>query len=847
VTGAEIRRRFLAFFAAHDHLVIDSAPLVPADDPSTLFNSAGMQPLQPYYLGLRQPPAPRLASCQKCFRTGDLEEVGRTDRHHTFFEMLGNFAPTGAYFKETVIPLAWEFVTDPVRGLGLPKDRLRVTVHPTDEEARDIWARTTDLNPAWVYDNAENWWGLELGPCGPDSELWWDRGPQYGCGRPDCHPDHCDRFLEFWNLVFPQFDKQPDGSLPPLPRPAIDTGLGLERITSIVQRGDSNFDTDLFAPLLAFVREAAANVNKMSERVIADHVRAATFVIADGVVPATEGRGYVLRRVIRRAALHARRVGLSRPLAEAVPVVVAGMRDHYPYLAERERDAREAIAAEQAAFDRTLERGVELFNQLAERNPTEIPGADAFRLHDTFGFPLELTRELAEERGLTVDEAGFADAMAEQRARSRRSTDRRLTDLKGLPPSEFVGYGELRANATVSALRKDGVAVSEAREGDEVEVYLDRTPFYAESGGQIGDVGLLTGLDGEVLVEDTQRPLEGVITHLGRVRIGVVRVGDRVVAAVDAPRRRQIMRHHTATHLLNRALEEVLGRRGLQRGSWVGSDHTTFDFPLDRALTSEELERLADRVNAQVRAALPLNVRVLPYQEAVATGATHLFEEKYGDRVRVVCLGDWSCEFCGGTHVETTADVGLAVITSESSIGQGLRRIDLTVGESADRLVRRQMAVLAEVARELGAPSEQVRQRVADLRRSLRDAEREVERLRDEVRVARVRGGGGGTNGGPKRRPASVPLILEQVPAGDARDLRGWADRYLEALGGSGVVAVANESNFVIKVSRDLAARHPARDLVPLLGAGGGKDELAQGRLTKSVADAFNEVEASLQ
>jgi alanyl-tRNA synthetase len=843
VTGAEIRRRFLAFFAAHDHLVIDSAPLVPADDPSTLFNSAGMQPLQPYYLGLRQPPAPRLASSQKCFRTVDLENVGRTDRHHTFFEMLGNFTPTGAYFKEQAIPLAWEFVTDPERGLGLPKDRLRVTVHPTDEEARALWMSETDVNASWIYDNAENWWGLEVGPCGPDSELWWDRGPEYGCGQPDCYPDHCDRFLEFWNLVFPQFDKQPDGSLPPLPRPAIDTGMGLDRVASIVQGVESNFDTDLFAPLMAFVRESAENVTKTSERVIVDHVRAATFVIADGVLPATEGRGYVLRRVLRRAALHARRIGLSRPLVDAVPLVVDVMRDQYPYLVEREPDVHEVIAAEQEAFNRTLERGVELFGQLADRHGAEIPGADAFRLHDTFGFPLELTRELAAERGLTVDEDGFAAAMAEQRDRSRRSQGRRLTDLKGLPTSEFVGYSELRVDVTVVGLRRDGVEVERAREGDEVEVYLDRTPFYAESGGQVGDAGLVTGLDGEVLVEDTHRPVEGVVTHLGRVRIGTIHVGDTVVAAVDVPRRRQVMRHHTATHLLNRALEELLGRRNLQRGSWVGPDHTTFDFPLDRALTQQELERLADRVNAQVRAALPLSTRVLPYQEAVATGATHLFDEKYGDRVRVVCLGDWSCEFCGGTHVDTSADVGLALLTSESSIGSGLRRIDMTVGESADRLVRRQTVLLNDVARGLGVPADQVPARVGDLRRELREAQREIERLRDEVRVAHVRG----PNGGPRRRRASVPLILEKVPAGGRDDLRGWADRYLEALGGSGVVAVSDEANFVVKVSRDLSAAHSARELAHLLGRGGGSDEFAQGRLTKPVADAFNEVEASLQ
>jgi alanyl-tRNA synthetase len=844
VTGAEIRRRFLAHFEARDHLVLDSAPLIPADDPTTLFISAGMQPLQPYYLGLRPPPHPRLASCQKVFRTVDLDNVGRTDRHHTFFEMLGNFAPTGSYFKETAIPLAWEFVTDPERGLGLAPSRLRVTVHPTDEEARDVWRREIGVRADWIHDNPENWWGLEVGPCGPDSELWWDRGPEFGCGQPDCYPDHCDRFLEFWNLVFPQFDRQPDGALLPLPTgAAVDTGMGLERLASVLQDVPSNFDTDLLLPLVSFVRESGREVTRMSERVIADHVRAATFVIADGVRPANEGRGYVLRRVLRRAALHARRVGLSRPLAEAVPIVVAGMVGQYPYLAERERDIREAVAAEQEAFERTLERAMEVFEQLAARPGSEIAGADAFRLHDTFGMPLELTRELAEERGLTVDDAGFQAAMAEQRERSRRTTRRRLTDLKGLPQSAFAGYDELATEATVLALRRDGVEVPEAAEGDEVEVYLDRTPFYAESGGQVGDTGRVRGPDGEVAVDDTQRPLEGVIAHLGRVRIGRLRAGDRVTASVDAGRRRQVMRHHTATHLLNRALEELLGRRNLQRGSWVGPDHTTFDFPLDRPLSVEELDRLAARVNEQVRAALPLTARVLPYEEAVGTGATHLFEEKYGDQVRVVCFGDWTCEFCGGTHVASTADVGLAVITGESSIGQGVRRLDMTVGETAEALVRRRLGALDELARALGVPVEQVPGRVAELRRDLRESGRQVERLRDELRTARVQG----PDGGPRRRPARVPLILEQVPAGGQDDLRGYADRYLEVLGGRGVVAVANDANFVVKVSRDLAGELPARGLAPLLGRGGGSDQMAQGRLDRPAAEAFTEVEASLQ
>ncbi len=842
MTGPEIRQRFLQHFQRREHLILDSAPLVPADDPTTLFISAGMQPLQPYFKGLRPPPAPRLASCQKCFRTGDLEEVGRTDRHNTFFEMLGNFAPTGDYFKERAIPWAWELTTDRERGLGLPKDRLRVTTHPTDEEAREVWRRETDVRPDWVYENAENWWGLELGPCGPDSELWWDRGPEVGCGQPDCYPDHCERFLEFWNLVFPQFDKQPDGSLPPLPRPAIDTGMGLERISSILQGVPSVFETDLLTPLMDFVRESAQRRSQLSERVVADHIRGMTMVIGDGVLPGNEGRGYVLRRVIRRAALHARRLGMSRALPDGVHAVVELMRDRYPYLVDREDAIGAAVAAESEAFDRTLERGMELFEQIAARHG-EIPGDEAFRLHDTFGFPLELTRELAAERELPVDEAGFETAMQQQRTRSRGSIQQRWADLRSLPASEFTGYDELESEALVTGLRREGADVSQASEGDEVEVYLDRSPFYAESGGQVGDTGRLLGPDGEVQVDDTKRPYEGVIAHLGRVRIGRLELGDRVQARIDGGRRRQIMRHHTATHLLNKALEELTGERNLQRGSWVGPDHTTFDFASQRSLDEDDLARLNAQVNEQVRAALPLHARVLPYEEAVATGATHLFEEKYGDRVRVVCFGDWTCEFCGGTHVSNSADVGPALITSESSIGQGLRRIDMTVGEPAESLVRRRLGQLGALARSLGVPVDQAEARVAEIRRELKESERQLERLRDELRAAHLKG----AQGGPRRREASVPLALEEVPADGDHDLRGWADRFLEFLGGSGVVVVSSADNFVVKVSRDLAGQHPATGLVPLIGRGGGRPEMAQGKLTKPAPEAFDLVEAALK
>ncbi len=843
MTGSEIRRRFLLHFERRDHLVIPSASLIPVDDPTTLFNSAGMQPLQPFFQGLREPPAPRLASAQKCFRTADLEEVGRTDRHHTFFEMLGNFAPTGAYFKETAIPLAWELITDAEQGFGLPRTRLRVTTHPSDEQARELWRSETDLHPAWIYSNEDNWWGLELGPCGPDSEIWWDRGEGVGCGRPDCYPDHCERFLEFWNLVFPQFDRQPDGSLPALAAPAIDTGMGLERIASIVQGVGSVFETDLLAPIVEFVRQSAQNPGPGSERLIADHLRGMTFAIGDGVLPGNEGRGYVLRRLIRRAALHARRIGMAGPLGEGIRLVVGMYRDQYPYLAAREEPIRAAVAAESERFNRTLAQGMELFEAVAARHGAEIPGVEAFRLHDTFGFPLEMTRELAAEHGLAVDEAGFAAAMAGQRERSRSGGAQHWTDAGALPRSEFVGYSELELESVVVGLRRGGAAVEAASEGDEVEVYLERTPFYAESGGQVGDTGRLTGPAGEVTVEDTRRPFEGVVAHIGRVRVGGLRAGDRVHALSDAGRRRQVMRHHTATHLLNRALEEVLGTRNLQRGSWVGPDHTTFDFPLDRALSGAELERLEARVNEQVRAALPLRVRVMPHAEAVTTGATHLFEERYGEQVRVVCFGDWSCEFCGGTHAATTADVGPVRIASESSIGSGLRRLDLVAGEAAERLIRLRGSQMAELARAFGVAPEQVAGRVDGLRRELREAERRIETLQAELRSAHIQGAGGE----PRRREARVPLVLEQVAAAGAGELRPWADRYLEALGGSGVVAVSDGSAIVVKVSRDLACEVRAGDLVKLVGVGGGRPEMATGRLEAGADAAFAALEAHLK
>ena len=841
MTGNEIRKRFLEHFASREHKVLPSAPLVPKDDPSTLFISAGMQPLQPYYLGLSDPPAPRLASAQKCLRTGDIDEVGRTDRHNTFFEMLGNFTPTGAYFKETAIPLAWELVTG---GFQMPVERLRVTIHPSDDQALDIWVQTGVARDR-VTRLGDNWWGLGRGPCGPDSEIWWDRGKDVGCGRDDCVPDHCERFTEFWNLVFPQYDQRgdlsgppstaeaihrgiADGALVPLARPAIDTGMGLERISYILQGKTNLFETDLFEPLLELIRDQSQKPTTLSERIIADHIRAATFVIADGVLPSNEGRGYVLRRLIRRAAIHARRIGLNRPLTDVVIKVGAVMHDAYPDVQRRMPQIQSAVSDEIGRFSRTLEQGIDQFERVVAKNPKRIPGDEAFKLHDTFGFQLELTRELADERGIEVDDEGFKTAMAAQRERSRGAIKQMWTSVENLPRSEFTGYRELSTDSKIAALRKDGKPVESATEGDAVEVFVERSPFYAESGGQIGDTGTIATASGRVRVEDTQKPADRVIAHLGTVVTGEIRVGDTASAAVDSARRSEIARHHSATHLLHKALRETLGDQVVQKGSWVGPDHTTFDIPLSRAMTREEISNVNRRVMEKVREALPFQEEIKPYREAVAQGAMHLFEEKYGDTVRVVCFGDWTCELCGGTHVKNSADVGTALILSESSIGSGLRRIDMVVGTAADELVRRDRDLLTELARSFNVSPDQLPSRIEAVRGQLKEAERERERLR------RDRIGGDGLS----VKHGRVDYVTETVDASNVDELKSYADRFLERMK-SGIVTVTAGDKFVIKVSKDLTGQYDANRLKDLFGKGGGPAHLVTGTLTVPAHEAF--------
>ena len=852
MNGNEIRTRFLEHFASREHEVLESAPLVPRGDPSTLFISAGMQPLKPFFLGLSKPPAPRLASAQKCLRTGDIDEVGKTDRHHTFFEMLGNFAPTGDYFKETAIPLAWELV---IKVFDMPVDRLRVTIHPTDDDAHVIWMRQPGMRAEHITRLEDNWWGLGAGPCGPDSEIWWDRGKEVGCGREDCVPDHCDRFTEFWNLVFPQYDQRgpiegtsgaaitravADGSLVPLAKPAIDTGMGLERMAYILQGKGNVFETDLFQPIIDRIRSLSDKQSTFSERIVADHVRAACFVMADGVTPSNEGRGYVLRRLIRRATLHAERLAMRSQVGQLVDDVVAVMKEPYPEIEQQADLIRAGINQEAARFQRTLLEGMEQFERIVAHSQKEISGPDAFKLHDTFGFPIDLTRELAEERGIVVDEEGFRVAMAEQRARSRKGTPQGWALAKDLPKSEFTGYRELTTESKVTALRKDGSPAEVAGEGDSIEVFLERSPFYAESGGQIGDTGTITTSGGHVRVEDTQKPADGVIAHIGTVVTGELRTGETATAAVDAKRRAQIARHHSATHLLHKALRETLGEDVVQKGSWVGPDHTTFDVPLNRGIGKDELARINHRVMEKVRAALPFHESYKPLKEAVAQGAMHLFEEKYGDVVRVVCFGDWTCELCGGTHVGNSADIGTAVIVSESSIGSGLRRIDMVVGEAADELVRRDRELLSELARSFNAAPEQLPERVQALRVQLKETERRLKELAEQLRGARVKGADG-----VAVKQGKVPFVIESVDASNPAELAAYADRYLDVMK-SGVVTVVAGDMFVIKVSKDLISEYDAARLASLLGTGGGQKHLARGKLTVPAGEAFKRLEEAL-
>ncbi len=742
--SSTIRQKFIDFFVERGHLQLPSLSLIPSDPSvTTLFTIAGMQQMIPYFSGREEPPSRRLITVQRAVRTVDIDEVGDYS-HLTFLEMLGNFS-VGDYFKHDAVAFTWEFLTGT---MGIPADRWWATIYPGDDEARQAWL-DAGMAPDRIGESEENWWAQgPVGPCGPDSEIHYDRGPAYGCGSSDCRPERecCDRFLEVWNNVFMVYFQEESGERRPLPWKNIDTGMGFERLVTITQGVESVYDTDLFQPIIGAVTDitgvaygSAPEVDR-ALRIIADHSRAIAFIIADGVMPSAEGRGYVLRRLLRRAALHGRLLGINRPfLREPIAAAVTILGSYWEELPARREHIMHVVGNEERRFLQTLDRGLGLFETVvgsAAQNGAAISGRDAFMLSDTYGFPLELTAELAAERAVAVDREGFAEALREQQERGRRNhleNQGRVTTPEGyaalaslVEPTVFTGYDELQTPSEVVGILAGGQTVSRAEAGDEIEVVLAATPFYAESGGQVGDQGWIRTDSGVIRVDDTQRPIASLIVHRGRVEDGTVAVGDATLAEVDAERRLHIVPHHSATHLLHKALQEVLGPEATQAGSLVAPDRLRFDFRWSRPMTADEIREVQDRVNAAIWANLPVTKQIVPYDEAIQSGAMALFGEKYGDQVRVVSMGEWSRELCGGTHVNATGDIGLVVITSETGIGSGVRRIEALAGAAAYAYVQTLRDQLQAVTSVLEVRPEHLISRTQQLVAEVRDRERQI-------------------------------------------------------------------------------------------------------------------------
>ncbi|HEU5326201.1 MAG TPA: alanine--tRNA ligase [Candidatus Limnocylindria bacterium] len=842
MSAAEIRERFQRFFEERGHTRVPPAPLLARDDPTLLFLNSGMAQFKRVLTGEEKRDYVRAVDAQPVLRVAgrhnDFEEVGRTPRHNTLFEMLGNWS-FGDYFKREAIHWAWEFLTG---DLGIPAERLAATVYTDDDVAHDIWASEIGLPPdrlvRWgniAEGNEQNFWRMgDTGPCGPCSELHFDRGAHLSEG-PGCIPDHsetCPRWLEIWNLVFMEFDRAADGTLTPLPFRSVDTGMGLERIAAAIQGVDSNYRTDLFAPIIErlaqFIGHDPETVEseRFSYQVVADHSRAMTFLLSEGVTPSNEGAGYVLRRIMRRAVRHGRLLGIERPfLRETCGVVIDLMGGAYPTLAERRDEILDAIETEEDKFARTLEAGSARLAELVDAGG-EISGADAFRLHDTFGFPIDLTIEMAAERGVTVDRAGFDSAMAEQRERSRgeKRGALRLDPEVAALRSEFIGY----PNETSA----DDLRVLALVEAEPMGIVLDRTPFYAEGGGQIGDRGELIGVGGRFRVDDTQRVGDAIV-HLGEFVDGTLRPGEAVRGEVDAGRRWASARNHTGTHLLHRALRDVLGDQAKQAGSWVGPEGLRFDFPAQSATPREALRQVERLVNHQIRRDAPVHPEWMPMQQAQALGADMFFGEKYvPESVRVVRVDGYSKELCGGTHVASTGQIGQLVITGESSIGAGLRRIEAVTGEAATELVADRLEALRSVAQLLGEREENVPQRVEALLSRLREAEKAAKAPR--ATTARLDAAGALHAAQQAGNAKVVVQRYDDADAGALRglvdDIRGMTGRFVAVLGG----VAGDKPSLLVAASRDLAAEgfdsgaivRAAAGLIG--GGGGGRPELAQ-------------------
>lgn len=752
----EIREKYLSFFESKGHLRLKSFSLVPSGDNSLLLINSGMAPMKKYFTGEVTPPRKRVTTCQKCIRTPDIERVGITARHGTYFEMLGNFS-FGDYFKHEATAWAWEFCTNV---MALPEDRVWVTIYQDDDEAFEIWTKEVGVSPDRIVrlGKEDNFWEHGSGPCGPCSELHFDRGEQYGCGSPTCGPGcDCDRYVEFWNLVFTQFDSDGKGTYTPLDHPNIDTGMGLERLACIMQGVDNLFLVDTVQNIMKHVSRIADihygddSKNDISLRVITDHIRSTTFMIGDGVMPSNEGRGYVLRRLLRRAARHGKLIGINRPfLFEVAETVIAENKNAYPELAEKRDMIVKLIHVEEESFARTIDQGLQLLNHLMQGMEGKVfSGEDAFRLNDTYGFPLDLTKEIVAEQGMTVDEEAFRRLMTEQKQRARAARKNAGADAwaggangtEELPATAFVGYETLLSEAEVLAVIKDGERVDSAEVGDEVTLVLSQSPFYAESGGQVGDTGVITAEDTEFAVTNTTKNHSGIFLHRGKITAGRISEGDTVTAKVDGERRAAIMRNHTAAHLLQAALRRVLGAHVEQAGQLVNDEHVRFDFTHFSAMTPEELQQTEALVNQAILEGISVECREMPIEEAKKLGAMALFGEKYGDVVRMVSAGDFSRELCGGTHIDNTAKLGLFRIVSESSVAAGVRRIEGVTGTGVLALLSRQTELMQETAAALKVNNvSDLVQRAKQVAVELKEKDREIESLTGKLASVRISG-----------------------------------------------------------------------------------------------------------
>jgi len=832
----EIRTAFLSYFENRDHRIVPSSPLVPKEDPSLLFTNAGMVQFKRVFLREERRDYTRATSSQKCVRAGgkhnDLENVGKTARHHTFFEMLGNFS-FGDYFKEGAIEFGWDLLTNE---MGLPKEKLWISIYEEDEEAFDLWRRKVGVPSERIVRLGEkdNFWAMgDTGPCGPCSEIIIDQGEGVGCGRPDCGVGcECDRFLELWNLVFMQFNRDENGQMTPLPKPCIDTGLGLERITAVLQGVTSNYDTDLFRDIIARIEEIGPTkygrdeVDDTSIRVIADHARAAAFLIGDGVLPDKAGRGYVLRRIMRRAIRHGRKLGIKGAFLGDISGVVAElMQEAYPELAENLNYITRVIELEETGFSETLDRGLSLLREetarLTQMGRDVVPGTVVFMLYDTFGFPVDLTEDIVQEEGFRIDLDGFEGAMEEQRRKARESWkgmgQEGFKEIYGRISSEgigtqFVGYEETQCASKVVKIIEGDHFVEKAEGGEMVEIVVEKTPFYGETGGQVGDKGRLEKDDLLVEINDARRPLPDVIVHKGLVKEGTLTVGDEVVLTVDEGMRGRTAANHTATHLLHSGLRQILGDHVKQAGSLVEPHRLRFDFTHFSPLTEEEIVQVEDFVNGKIRQNMGVDVQEMETREAVQEGAIALFGEKYGDKARVVSIADFSKELCGGTHTSRTGDVGLFKIVSETGVAAGVRRIEALTGEDAIRYVRQEEDELKRVAFMVKAPSREVAAKVGKLLDHQRRLEREIESLR-----AKLAGGTSFDLMDQVRVVKGVKVLAAEVEAASPLSLRNFGDTLRDRIG-SGIVLLGSRRgekvSLLMRVTDDLVPRFNADTMI---------------------------------